>query len=218
MFISIEGTEGAGKTTQARLLTERLSHYTKTLLVREPGCTPAAEQLRNVLLGNHGISPIAEALIVAAARADLVARVIRPALDKGTVVITDRYCDTTYVIQGYGLGVPLETLRYICGASTGGLVPDLTILLDSDIEVGYHRKLGQPEEFNAMDERGRQLGEDYRRGYKELMLIDPARWHYVPPTKAAAEIIAEGIFHAVISHRLFPLFDVLGPGVTQCVT
>jgi dTMP kinase len=144
-FITIEGPEGAGKTTQAaRLETWLRDAGLATIRTREPGGTRLGEQLRDVLLsapnGDGPIDPLADALLFNAARRQLVAEVIRPALDAGTSVVCARFADSTLAYQGYGSGLDLETLRSLERIATDGLRPDLTILLDLPVEVGLARK------------------------------------------------------------------------------
>ena len=142
-FITIEGPEGAGKTTQAELLRRHLAGLgTQAVLVREPGGTPLGEEIRAILLQHRegGIGPRTDALLFNAARAQLVDDVIRPALLRGETVISTRFSDSTLAYQGYGLGLPLDALRALEGFATGGLVPDRTVLLDLAVEDGLSRK------------------------------------------------------------------------------
>jgi dTMP kinase len=145
-FITIEGPEGAGKTTQAaRLETHLRDDGIAVIRTREPGGTSLGERLRKVLLAPASDAvpndPLADALIFNAARRQLVAEVIRPAIESGTTVICTRFADSTLAYQGYGAGVPLATLRELQEVATDGLRPDLTILLDLPADVGLGRKL-----------------------------------------------------------------------------
>lgn len=143
-FITIEGSEGAGKTAQAdRLERELVKRGIEVILTREPGGTWLGEQLRTVILGQAGgaITPRADAFLFNAARAELVAEVIEPALAAGQVVISARYADSTVAYQGYGAGLPVTELRALEAIATCGLVPDMTILLDVDPAIGLARKL-----------------------------------------------------------------------------
>jgi len=141
-FIAFEGGEGAGKSTQEALLAEWLTTEGRTVLrTREPGGTPAGEAIRAVLLGNEysGLDPRAEALLFAAARGEHVERVIRPALDSGTVVVCDRYIDSSVAYQGIGRDLGADYVRDLSLWATRGLVPDLTVVLDIDPQVGLSR-------------------------------------------------------------------------------
>jgi len=141
-FIAFEGGEGAGKSTQEALLAEWLTTEGRTVLrTREPGGTPAGEAIRAVLLGNEysGLDPRAEALLFTAARGEHVERVIRPALDSGTVVVCDRYIDSSVAYQGIGRDLGVDYVRDLSLWATRGLVPDLTVVLDIDPQVGLSR-------------------------------------------------------------------------------
>lgn len=143
MLISFEGLDGSGKTTQARLLETRLrQHGYRTLLVREPGGTPLGEGVRGLLLDPAlHVAPLAELMLFSAARAQLVAEVVRPALENGTVVLCDRFFDSTLAYQGGGRGVaPLDWLRDFCHTVTGGLVPQRTYLVRVSPETAAARR------------------------------------------------------------------------------
>ncbi len=151
VFIAFEGGEGAGKSTQEALLAEALAarghHVVRT---REPGGTPAAEQMRRILLSpdNAGLDPRAEALLFAAARGEHVARVVRPALERGDVVICDRYLDSSVAYQGHARHLGAERVRSLSLWATHDLVPDLTVVLDVDPQVGLSR-LENPDRLEA---------------------------------------------------------------------
>jgi dTMP kinase len=143
LFITFEGPEGSGKSTQARLLYSRLhARGYPVILVREPGGTRIGDMIRRILLDlqNTEMAPTTETLLFAASRAQLVSQVIRPYLELGGIVLCDRYADSTYAYQGYGLGRDLDELRAITAAATGGLLPDLTIYLDLTADEGLERK------------------------------------------------------------------------------
>ncbi|MEI6271267.1 MAG: dTMP kinase, partial [Chloroflexota bacterium] len=146
MFISFEGPDGSGKSTQIALLAEQLRTAGREVItVREPGGTPAGEKIRAILLGEGGAVPVdprADALLFNASRAQLVADVIEPALVRGAVVIADRFADSTLAYQGYGSGLPVEELRGMIRFATAGRTPDLTLLLDLPAERGLARKSG----------------------------------------------------------------------------
>ncbi len=179
MFITFEGIEGSGKTTQIHLLVDWLRKRSSQVLVtREPGGTDIGEQIRTILLNpaNTAMTPEAEILLFSAARAQIVREVIRPHLDQGWIVICDRFADSTLAYQGYGHGLPLEDLRRITAFATGGLWPDLTIYLDLDVETGLQRKAATPEEWNRMEAKEVAFHQRVREGYRALAAAEPHRW------------------------------------------
>jgi dTMP kinase len=182
-FVTIEGPEGGGKTTQAKRLEAHLRVAGLDVVrTREPGGTPLGEQLRELLLA-HGpeigpIDPLAEALLFSAARRQLVETVIGPALAAGTIVVCARFADSTLAYQGHGAGVPLADLRELERIATGGLKPDLTIVLDLPVEVGLGRK---PSADRTRFELGFDL--DFHRrvrdGFLALAATEPDRFAVV---------------------------------------
>jgi len=178
-FITFEGIEGSGKTTQIRLLMDWLQQrQVRALLTREPGGTGIGEQIRSLLLNpaNTEMTPEAEILLFSAARAQIVRQVIRPRLAEGWVVICDRFADSTLAYQGYGHGLPLQDLLSITQFATGGLWPDLTVYLDLDVETGLRRKAATPEEWNRMEAQAVEFHQRVRKGYLQLAAQDPERW------------------------------------------
>lgn len=146
LFITFEGVEGCGKSTQMALLKEHLdSGSQRVLAVREPGGTKTGELVRSILLnsGDEALDPRAELFLYEACRAQLVANVIRPALEEGATVICDRFTDSTIAYQGFGRGLDIEAIKGLNSLATGGLAPDVTILLDCDPAVGLERALGR---------------------------------------------------------------------------
>ncbi len=197
MFITFEGVEGCGKTTQARLLAERIeARGLRTLVTREPGGAAISEQVRAVVLDhrNDGMDPMAEALLYVAARAQFVAEIVRPALAAGTVVICDRFADSTLAYQGYGRGLDLGTLRTLNGIATGGLMPDITFLLDLPVAQGLARRQ-RGGDWNRMDNAGRAFHERVYNGYHALVEAEPARWRVVDARDAVPEV-ATGVWRA----------------------
>lgn len=197
VFITLEGPEGAGKTTIARRLAERLqaAGY-PVLLTREPGGTSIGDQIRQVLLAHHNtnMTPEAEILLFNASRAQIVREVIKPALERSTVVVCDRYADSTLAYQGYGRGLNLNTLRLITDFATGGLRPDLTILLDVPPEVGLarRREASRAEgEWNRLDSETIQFFQRVRAGYLALAHEEPQRWRVVDATRPLDEVEEE---------------------------
>jgi len=178
MFITLEGSEGSGKTSQIPALQEffrpqNLPFYA----TREPGGTPISNAVREILMGmeNKAMHPRTEILLFCASRAQLVEEVIRPRLAAGEMVLCDRYADSTLAYQGYGHGYDLALLRGLLEFATGGLRPDLTLLLDVDPEVGLARKRGSAE-WNRLDAYQLSFHQRVRAGFLELALAEPGRW------------------------------------------
>jgi len=179
MFITLEGTEGSGKTSHIPYLVEYLRTQGHIVFpTREPGGTIISEQIRDILhdLKNAEMHPRTETLLYQAARAQIVEQVIKPRLDVGEVVISDRYYDSTIAYQGYGHQQDLEQVRVLVKYATGGLVPDLTILLDLDVEVGLQRKKQNGLEWNRMDAHEVEFFERVRAGYLDMIKQEPNRW------------------------------------------
>ncbi|MBI4336207.1 MAG: dTMP kinase [Chloroflexi bacterium] len=157
LFVSFEGGEGSGKTTQAGLLHQRLKErQVNVILVHEPGSTPLGKALRNFLLSQK-LVPQAELLLFLAARAQLVQQVLRPALRQGVSVVADRYADSSVAYQGYGRRLPLEMVRQLNRFATGGLVPDMTVLLDMPPEEGL-RRMGQEQTLEQLPMEIKDVG------------------------------------------------------------
>lgn len=193
MFITFEGVEGCGKTTQARLLAARFEERgTRTLVTREPGGAAISEQIRAILLDNRndGMAPMAEALLYVASRAQFVAEVVRPALAAGTVVICDRYADSTLAYQGYGRGLDVGTLEQLNAIATNGLVPDITFLLDLPVSEGLHRRHKEGN-ANRLDNAGAAFHERVQNGYHALAAADPRRWRVIDAGAAPSVVAAE---------------------------
>lgn len=186
-FITLEGPEGAGKTVLARRLAEALEGRGHSVrLTREPGGTQLGERVRALLLersaGDLAIDARADALLFNAARAQLVAEVIRPALEAGDVVLCARFADSTLAYQGYGAGLPIDQLRAIADVATGGLAPDLTVLLDVDPEVGLRRKTpGARNRFEASFDL--DFHRRVRAGFLELAAQEPGRWRVIDSSR-----------------------------------
>jgi dTMP kinase len=195
VFITLEGPEGAGKTVVANRLVAALQARDRTVrLTREPGGTRLGEELRRILLSRDGaaLSPRADALLFNAARAQLVAEVIAPALDADEVVICARYTDSTLAYQGSGAGVPLADLRALADIATGGLAPDLTVLLDVAPEVGLRRKADSDRtRFEASFDLA--FHERVRAGFLELAAAEPNRFAVVDSTRQIDEVFADAL-------------------------
>ena len=194
MFITFEGPEGCGKTSRIAELTKVLCDQGYDVLAtREPGGTPIGDQIRDILLDltNTAMQPRTEILLFQASRSQLVDQVIRPHLARGGVVLSDRYADSTLAYQGYGYQQDLDVLRSIVGFATGGLAPDLTLLLDLDVEVGLRRRAGDGG-WNRLDDYDLAYYERVRRGYLEMAGAEPARWQVIdaaqPPEVVQAAV------------------------------
>jgi dTMP kinase len=191
LFITFEGPEGSGKTTQIGLLATGLAARGQSVVTtREPGGTRIGDAIRSVLLNREHteMSPRAEALLFNAARAQIVDEVIQPALARNEVVLCDRYGDSTLAYQGYGHGQPLEPLRALIGFATLGLTPDLTIYLDIDVRAGLERKrAGAVAEWNRMEAKTLAYHQAVRQGYLR-MAADSSRWLVVDAAQAMEEI------------------------------
>jgi dTMP kinase len=179
MFITLEGPEGSGKTSHIPYLVEYLREKGYTVFpTREPGGTPISEQIRDILhdLKNAEMHPRTETLLYQAARAQIVEQVIQPRLKASEIVISDRYYDSTIAYQGYGHQQDLDQVRALVKYATGGLIPDLTVLLDVDVQVGLGRRKKNGMEWNRMDAHEIAFYERVRAGYLEMVKQEPGRW------------------------------------------
>ncbi len=184
MFVTLEGIEGSGKSTLLSGLAQRFEAAgSEPLLTYEPGGTPIGDAVRKLLLGgDFEIAPLTEALLMNAARAQLVTQRIRPALSAGQIVLCDRYADSTIAYQGYGRGLDVPTLRLLCLAATGGLDPDVTLLLDLD-RAATTARLRQRGAADRIERESAEFFERVRRGYLE-MARSGGRWHTLDATLA----------------------------------
>jgi dTMP kinase len=204
VFITLEGPDGAGKSTQARLLAERIRATGREVVeTREPGGTALGERLRDVLMhapdGSH--DALSDALLFNAARARQVSEVIHPALERGSVVVCDRFSDSTLAYQGYGGGVPQAQLRSLKGIAIGDITPDRTVLVDLPISSGLERRQqGSTADLTRFEtdeqEHGETFHERVRGGYLELAQSEPERWRVVDGS-ASPESVAEAVWSAV---------------------
>jgi dTMP kinase len=179
MFITLEGPEGSGKTSHIPPLVEYLRGQGHVVFpTREPGGTDISEQIRDILhdLKNVEMHPRTETLLYQAARAQIVEQVIQPRLAKGEIVISDRYYDSTIAYQGYGHQQDLDKVRALVKYATGGLDPNLTVLLDLDVETGLKRKKQNESEWNRMDDHEVEFYNRVRMGYLEMVQQEPKRW------------------------------------------
>lgn len=194
MFITLEGPEGGGKSTQLRLLAEHLrDRGFSVVTTREPGGTLIGDQIRACLhdTANTAMSATAEVLLYSASRAQLVAEVIRPALEAGRVVVCDRYADSTMAYQGYGRGLDRDMLNSLTAIATGGLAPHLTLLLDLDVRHGLSRRRDEGEEMNRLDLETIEFHNRVRAGYEALAAGEPERWVRIDADRPVPVVYAE---------------------------
>lgn len=215
LFITFEGPEGSGKTTQIELLSGYLEEKGYSVIAtREPGGTSIGDQIRTILLDprNNEMLPASEALLFSAARAQIVNQVILPHLAQGDIVLCDRYADSTLAYQGYGHGLDLETLHTITVLATEELKPDLTVYLDIDVEEGLRRKLtahkvGQAE-WNRLDRQEAAFHCRVREGYLKMATREPDRWLVVDATQPLEAI--QALIRARVEAKLLGLNSRLG--------
>ncbi|MEK9163265.1 MAG: dTMP kinase, partial [Chloroflexota bacterium] len=186
MFLTLEGPEGSGKSTQCKLLAEYLTSLGhNVLLTREPGGTEISQQVRQIIMDmkNKSMFPATEFLLFSSARAQLVREKIRPHLNNDGIVICDRYFDSSLAYQGYGHGLPLDSIRAITAFATDNLTPDLTLLLDIDPERGLRRRQSNNEEWNRLDDYELAFHRRVRDGFFELVKAAPKRWRVINADK-----------------------------------
>jgi dTMP kinase len=193
LFVTFEGIDRSGKTTQARMLVDALGD--EALAVREPGGTEAGERLRELLKdGQLTLGAEAEALLFAAARAELVAQVIRPALEAGRVVVSDRFLDSSLAYQGVARGLGVDEVKQINRFATQGVTPDLTFLLEIDPARAAERA-GQLDRF---EDEGDSLQKSVYEAYRELAAEDPGRWRIIDADRPSHEVHADVL--AAVEH------------------
>lgn len=199
VFIVFEGPEGSGKSTQARLLADRVRDQgQEVVLTREPGGTAIGEQVRAILLatGNCAMLAETEALLYTAARAQNVGETIRPALERGAVVICDRFTDSTLAYQGGGRGLSLDDLAGMQRLATGGITPAVRLLIDLPVEVGLNRRFAGTDEVNRLDRAGVEFHRRVRATYQALVSRDPENW-VVIDGEASIQTVSEQVAEAV---------------------
>jgi dTMP kinase len=201
-FVTFEGGEGSGKSTQIAVLAERLrAAGLDPLVTREPGGTPLAEGIRALLLDpERRPVPLAEAFLMQASRAQLVETLVRPALEQGRVVLCDRYSDSTLAYQGAGRGLDAGKLACWSRAATGGLVPDLTLLFDLPPEAGLERRGRAAGPTNRLDREPADFHGRVRARYLELAAADPARWVVLDALRPPGDL--ESQVWAIVEPRL----------------
>ncbi|WP_420631118.1 dTMP kinase [Candidatus Leptofilum sp.] len=179
MFVTFEGPEGSGKSSQIALLAPFLQEQGFSVITtREPGGTSIGDEIRACVhnVANTAMTPVAEMLLYSASRAQHVGELIRPSLAKGHIVLCDRFADSTIAYQGYGRGLDLTQLHQVTQIATGGLQPDITFLLDVDVEQGLARRTGGGLEMNRLDLETVQFHQRVRDGYHTLAASDPDQW------------------------------------------
>lgn len=215
VFITFEGTEGSGKSTQIRLLAERLRKQGRTVrLLREPGGTPIGEEMRHTLQHssqNHLLTPEAELLLINASRAQLVREIIRPGLAAGEIILCDRFYDSTMAYQGYGRGLDLTFVSSVIDYAVGSTRPDLTILLFVPVVVSEARRAkraaAQGPARDRMEEAGRDFFARVDLGYRAIAKAEPARIKWIDATEGVSSI-ANQVWKAAE--------DLLDPPVRPC--
>jgi dTMP kinase len=203
LFVTFEGGEGSGKSTQVRALHRRLKRRgIASILIHEPGSTPLGERVARLVKQSRGfsIAPVTELFLFNAARAELVTEVITPSLNKSLVVICDRFADSTVAYQGYGRSLDLKLVNALNRAATGGLKPDLTILIDVPVGDGLARK--SRNDGDRFEHEALAFHERVRRGYLELALAEPRRF-FVVDGRRDVRAVADAIWKKV-SSRLKP--------------
>ncbi len=190
-FITFEGPEGSGKTSQLKLATAWLKrHGVPLLITREPGGTPIGEEIRKLLhdTGRTEMARETEILLYSASRAQHVAEIILPALEAGKVVLCDRFFHSTYAYQGYGRGLSMDSLQLITEFATQNLAPDLTLYLDIAPEVGIQRREQGGEVLNRLDREPLEFHQRVREGYLTLIEANPERWRIIDASGTREEV------------------------------
>ncbi|MCB1531249.1 MAG: dTMP kinase [Alphaproteobacteria bacterium] len=211
LFISFEGGEGSGKTTQINKLAEALTERgLKVVTTREPGGTPEGDKVRDLIVQRDGgdWSPLAETLLLFAARTMHVQKTILPALENGKVVITDRFTDSTVSYQGYGHGLNIDTIEQINSIVLDGLKPDLTFILDIDAKAGLQRserrlaseQFGVDQTEDRFERLDISFHEKLRQGFLEIAKNDPARCHVIDATQDVEQIAQQ--IEGIVTDRL----------------
>ena len=203
LFITFEGPEGCGKTTQIKLLAQALTaRGCEVLSLREPGGTSIGDQIREVLhdLRNTEMHARTEILLYNAARAQIVEQRIKPHLQAGGIVLCDRFADSTLAYQGYGRGLDLADVRHIVTFATQNLKPDLTLYLDIDVEAGLARRRAGGGEWNRMDDQTVEFYRRVRQGYRALMAEEPQRWIAIDASRSVEDVQRD--VWAIVENRL----------------
>jgi dTMP kinase len=203
-LIALEGIDGSGKSTIGeRLVAKMRESGANVILSREPGGTAIGEQIREILLqqGSSPMLPTTEMLLFAAARAQHVGEVIRPALDQGLIVVTDRFGDSSLAYQWGARALERRTVDLALELATDGLDPDLKILLDLPVETALRRRMANSNEINRLDRESIVFHTRVRDAYHSLVAADPARWSVVDADRATDDVSAD-VWRAVVSHGI----------------
>lgn len=191
LFVSLEGGEGSGKSVQAATLVARLAgRGLEVVATREPGGTPVGERVRDILLFAREVplEPSAQAFLFATARAQLVHEVIRPALERGAVVVADRFFDSTLAYQGHGWGLDVEMLRAVTRLAVGDVVPDLTLLLDVPVEISLGRGRARSDRWDRFETVDAAFHRRVREGYLSLARAEPGRFAVIAADRDEATV------------------------------
>ncbi|MDR0521195.1 MAG: dTMP kinase [Planctomycetaceae bacterium] len=198
MFITLDGGDGCGKSTQVKLLTEKLCSQGRSVVCCcDPGSTPAGEAIRQILLNRQDLSMtgITESFLFMAARTQLIQEVIRPALESGSIVLSDRFLLSTFVYQGYAGGVPPETLKMLSAAAVGETLPDLGIVLDIPCNTAAER-LGKRSLPDRMEQKGEEYHRKVREGFLKFAAAEPNRYQIIdasPPPEEVGRAVWEAV-------------------------
>jgi dTMP kinase len=214
LFITFEGIDKSGKSTQAEMLSERLERLGhEVVLTLEPGGTPLGKKIRELVLGKeYDTADRTEVLLFAADRAQHIHEVILPALKVGKVVISDRFVDSTIAYQGYGRGMEFTRLNQVQEIATGGLRPDLTFWIDIELEISRERKL--LDNPDRVETGGKPFYENVRRGYQTLYDSEPERIKRLDGTQSIPAI-AQQILETVCNHKQIEVVECSEPGTTK---
>lgn len=190
-FITFEGNDGSGKTTQIRLLSEYLKGKgIEVVLTREPGGTPIGEQIRSILLdkANKDMHPVTEMILYAASRAQLVNTLIKPAIEEGKAVICDRFVDSSYAYQAMGRGLGLKAVRTVNSYAIGDCMPDITFFMDIDADAAMKRRNASGEEADRMESEKMEFHRSVYEGYKNLISLYPERIKPIDVQKSPEQV------------------------------
>ena len=202
MLITLEGPDGSGKTSHVKPLAEWLEERGyRVHSAREPGGTMISEQIRKIIHDNNNteMHPRTETLLYQAARAQIVEQVLRPKLAEGMIVLCDRYADSTLAYQGYGHQQDLDEVGSLVRYATGGLVPDLTLLLDVDVETGLTRRQKSGGEWNRLDAYELEFHRRVREGYLQMAKKEPKRWEVVD-ARQPWDLVQKTLREAILRH------------------